>query len=206
MGRSWGSTCTGTCRATQTTTIALERRNVVLGKTSTGEKLAWNSRLRHPPQEAMARANHANPTRGGASPVGGPESKKSNVRQLTVRPPHPFQCIIMTILAPLINVKTPQPLRSASANIFWGASGSPTGDAPPRVGLAWLARAMASGVPQTTIPSTFAPELAKHDPFGHARAMIEVQVTLLAPVQVLPHAAPGPFLEDPPSRSSVTCQ
>ena len=34
---------------------------------------------------------------------------------------------------------------------------------------------------------TFAPELAKHDPFGHARAMIGVQATLLAPVQVLPH-------------------
>ena len=34
---------------------------------------------------------------------------------------------------------------------------------------------------------TFAPELAKHDPFGHARAMIGVQGTLLAPVQVLPH-------------------
>ena len=47
---------------------------------------------------------------------------------------------------------------------------------------------------------TFAPELAKHDPFGHARAMIGVQATLLA------SAAPWPFLEDPPSRSSVACQ
>ena len=37
---------------------------------------------------------------------------------------------------------------------------------------------------------TFAPELAKHDPFGHARAMIGVQGTLLAPVQVLPMAIP----------------
>ena len=40
---------------------------------------------------------------------------------------------------------------------FW-ASGSPTGDAPPRVGLAWLARAMASGVPQTTIPCQLLPQ------------------------------------------------
>ena len=46
------------------------------------------------------------------------------------------------------------------ANIYliFADSRPPTGDAPPRVGLAWLARAMASGVPQTTIPCQLLPQ------------------------------------------------
>ena len=64
----------------------------------------------------------------------------------------------------------------------------PTGDAPPRV---WVGVVGAGhglwGASNDYSTPTFAPELAKHDPFGHARAMIGVQATLLAPVQVLPH-------------------
>ena len=53
---------------------------------------------------------------------------------------------------------------------------------------------------------TFAPELAKHDPFRRSRAMIMVRVALHVPVQVLPHDLPTEAHGDPPSRSSVTCQ
>ena len=36
----------------------------------------------------------------------------------------------------------------------------------------------------------FAPELTKHDPFRHPRAMVVVWVALHVPVQVLPHDLP----------------
>ena len=74
-------------------------------------------------------------------------------------------------------------------HFIFGASGPPTGDAPPRVGLAWLVRAMASGVPLTTIPCELLPQSLPSTTHLAmlARAMIGVQATLLAPVQVLPH-------------------
>ena len=53
---------------------------------------------------------------------------------------------------------------------------------------------------------TFAPELAKHDPFRRPRAMVVVWVALHVPVQVLPHDLPTEAHGDPPSRTSVTCQ
>ena len=172
-----------------------------------GQKLAWNSRLRYPRGHGPRQPHQPHP-RWGIT-VGGPEAPKNEMfTKLTVRPPHPFQCTIMTILAPLMNVKSTQPLWSDSAKFHFGGLWASHGDAPPRVGLAWLARAMASGVPQTTIPCQLLPQsLPSTTHFAVLEhAMVVVWVALHVPVQVLPHDLPTEAHGDPPSRTSVTCQ
>ena len=123
-----------------------------------GQKLAWNSRLKHP--RGMARANHANPTRGGHHPWEAQESQKSNFRQT--------HCEASSPLPVHHNDPTSSPdecqehtatLERFCEILFWGPLGRPR--VMPYRGwgtLAWLARAMASGVPQTTIPCQLLPQ------------------------------------------------
>ena len=152
----------------------------------------------------MARANHAKPTRGGHHPWGHRNPKNQMFAKLTVRPPHPFQCIIMTLQALLMNVKSTQPLWSDSAKFHFGGLTRvmPTAGG---VGVVGAGHGLWGASNDYSTP-IFAPELAKHDPFRHPRAMVVVWVALHVPVQVLPHDLPTEAHGDPPSRSSVTCQ
>ena len=155
----------------------------------------------------MARANHANPTRGGASPWETQNPKKSNVRQTHCEASSPLPVHQNDHTSSFDECQEHTATLERFCEIsFWGPLGLPrVMPTAGGVGVVGAGHGLwgASNYYSTPI---FAPELAKHDPFRHPRAMVVVWVALHVPVQVLPHDLPTEAHGDPPSRSSVTCQ